>query len=154
MPEPNWDLDVEQKALIIVDMQNAFCDKDGFMMKIGLNVDQCMAAVEPTKRVLTRCRELDIPVIFTRFWLRPDYKDAGLFEELFPGSHQVQAMVGGTWDSEITPDLEPIEGEYAAAQPRDTIQSPRSLPSTMHRATILAERSRSSSSHVTSRPKV
>ena len=118
MPEPNWDLNVEQKALIIVAMQNAFCDKDGFMMKIGLNVDQCMAAVEPTKRVLTRCRELDIPVIFTRFWLRPDYKDAGLFEELFPGSHQVQAMVGGTWDSEITPDLEPIEGEYIVDKQR------------------------------------
>lgn len=112
MPEPKWDINVEQKALIIVDMQNAFCSKTGFMTEIGLNIDQCVDAIEPTKRVLARCRKLDVPVIFTRFWLRPDYKDAGLFEELFPGSHQVQAMVGGTSDAEIIDDLEPIEGEF------------------------------------------
>jgi ureidoacrylate peracid hydrolase len=118
MPEPGWNLNAENKALIIVDMQNAFCDDNGFMTRIGLNVDQCKAAVAPNKRVLERCRELDIPVIFTRYWLRPDYKDAGLFENLFPGSHQAQAMVSGTWDAEITPDLAPLEGEYVVDKQR------------------------------------
>ena len=97
MPEPNWDINAEEKALIIIDMQNGFCDKRGFMCQLGLDIDQCIAAVDPLREVLQRCRELEIPVIFTRYWLRPDYKDAGLFEDLFPGSHQIQAMVAGTW---------------------------------------------------------
>jgi ureidoacrylate peracid hydrolase len=112
MPQPNWDLNSERKALIIVDMQNAFCDKQGFMTKLGLNIDQCIAAVKPLKGVLAQCRKLGIPVIFTRFWVRPDYKDAGLFEDLFPGSHQAQAMVAHTWDAEITPELAPQDGEF------------------------------------------
>jgi ureidoacrylate peracid hydrolase len=118
MPQPNWDLNSEVKALIIVDMQNAFCDKQGFMTKLGLNIDQCIAAVRPQKRVLARCRELGIPVIFTRYWLRPDYKDAGLFENLFPGSHQVQAMVAGTWDAEITQELSPQADEFIVDKQR------------------------------------
>ena len=83
MPEPHWDINAEEKALIVVDMQNGFCDKRGFMCQLGLDIDQCIAAVKPLRKVLQRCRELEIPVIFTRYWLRPDYKDAGLFEDLF-----------------------------------------------------------------------
>jgi nicotinamidase-related amidase len=112
MPEPHWDINAEEKALIVVDMQNGFCDKRGFMCQLGLDIDQCIAAVKPLRKVLQRCRELEIPVIFTRYWLRPDYKDAGLFEDLFPGSHQIQAMVAGTWDADIFDELAPIEGEY------------------------------------------
>lgn len=118
MPEPNWDINAEQKALIVIDMQNAFCDKRGFMTQLGLNVDQCIAAVEPTRRVIERCRQLDIPVIYTRYWLRPDYKDAGLFEQLFPGSHQVQAMVRDTWDAEIFDALKPEPGDFIVDKQR------------------------------------
>jgi len=118
MPQPNWDIKAERKALVIVDMQNAFCDERGFMTKLGLNIEQCIAAVEPLQRVLAECRELGIPIIFTRYWLRPDYKDAGLFEDLFPGSHQAQAMVAGTWDAEITPALSPKEGEFIVDKQR------------------------------------
>ena len=118
MPEPHWYINAEEKALIIVDMQNGFCDKRGFMCQLGLDIDQCIAAVEPLRKVLQRCRELEIPVIFTRYWLRPDYKDAGLFEDLFPGSHQIQAMVAGTWDADIFDELAPIDGEYIVDKQR------------------------------------
>lgn len=118
MPEPSWTINSDSTALVIVDMQNAFCSKEGFMTKLGLNIDQCIDAVGPTKKILGHFREAGLPVIFTRYWLRPDYKDAGLFESLFPGSHDAQAMVAGTWDAEITDELAPEESEFVVDKQR------------------------------------
>jgi ureidoacrylate peracid hydrolase len=105
--ENKWNLATETKALIVVDMQNGFLKPDGFMVKAGLNIDQCMAAVEPNRRVIAACREAKIPVIFTRYTLRPDYKDAGLLGEIYPALKESQAMVVGTRDWEIADELKP-----------------------------------------------
>ena len=85
MTNTRWDLTAETKALIVVDMQNGFLKPDGFMVKAGLNIDQCIAAIGPNQSVIAACREEGIPVIYTRYSLRPDYKDAGLLTSLYPG---------------------------------------------------------------------
>ena len=107
MTELKWDLASEKKALIVVDMQNGFLKPDGFMAKAGLNIDQCIAAIEPNQRVIAACREAKIPVIFTRYTLRPDYKDAGLLGEVYPALKESGAMVVGTRDWEIADELKP-----------------------------------------------
>jgi ureidoacrylate peracid hydrolase len=118
MPQPSWDIDVSSSALVIVDMQNAFCTDEGFMTKLGLDVSQCIRAVEPTRRILQQFRDWQAPVVFTRYWLRPDYTDAGLFENLFPGSIDAQAMVAGTWDAQIIDPLAPNDGEFVVDKQR------------------------------------
>ena len=44
MTENEMESGAETKALIVVDMQNGFLKPDGFMVKAGLNIDQCAAA--------------------------------------------------------------------------------------------------------------
>ena len=111
MSELRWDLAAETKALIVVDMQNGFLKPDGFMVKAGLNIDQCIAAIEPNQRVIAACREANIPVIFTRYTLRSDYKDAGLLGQIYPALKESQAMVVGTPDWEIAEELKPMPGD-------------------------------------------
>jgi ureidoacrylate peracid hydrolase len=111
MSELRWDLAAETKALVVVDMQNGFLKPDGFMVKAGLNIDQCIAAIEPNQRVIAACREANIPVIFTRYSLRSDYKDAGLLGQIYPALKESQAMVVGTRDWEIAEELKPMPGD-------------------------------------------
>jgi nicotinamidase-related amidase len=107
MTELKWDLASENKALIVVDMQNGFLKPDGFMAKAGLNIDQCIASIKPNQRVIAACRDARIPVIFTRYTLRPDYKDAGLLGDVYPSLKESGAMVVGTRDWEISDELKP-----------------------------------------------
>jgi ureidoacrylate peracid hydrolase len=111
MTETKWDLAAETKALIVVDMQNGFLRPDGFMANAGLNIDQCIAAIGPNQKVIAACREAKIPVIFTRYTLRPDYKDAGLLGDIYPALKDSGAMVVGTRDWEIAEELKPVEGD-------------------------------------------
>lgn len=111
MTGTRWDLATETKALIVVDMQNGFLRPDGFMAKAGLNIDQCRAAIGPNQKVIAACRAAKIPVIFTRYTLRPDYKDAGLLGEIYPALRESGAMVVGTRDWEIAEELKPLAGD-------------------------------------------
>ena len=111
MTDTKWDLAAETKALIVVDMQNGFLRPDGFMAKAGLNIDQCIAAIGPNQKVIAACHDAKIPVIFTRYTLRPDYKDAGLLGEIYPALKESGAMVVGTPDWEIAAELNPVEGD-------------------------------------------
>ena len=118
MTDTRWDLAAENKALIIVDMQNGFLKPGGFMAAAGLNIDQCIAAVEPNRRVIAACRDAKIPVIFTRYTLRPDYKDAGLLGEIHPGLKESGAMIVGTRDWEIADELRPMPGDVIVDKQR------------------------------------
>jgi len=88
------------------------------MAKGGLNIDQCVAAVVPNQRVAAACREAGIPVIFTRYSLRPDYKDAGLLALLRPHLRERNAMVVGTRDWEIADELKPMAGDIVVDKQR------------------------------------
>ena len=111
MTNTRWDLTAETKALIVVDMQNGFLKPDGFMVKAGLNIDQCIAAIGPNQRLLRPAVKQGYPVIYTRYSLRPDYKDAGLLRQFILASNASDAMVIGTRDWEIAEELKPIDGD-------------------------------------------
>ena len=118
MSELRWNLAAETKALIVVDMQNGFLKPDGFMAKAGLNIDQCIAAIKPNQRVIAACRAAKIPVILTRYTLRPDYKDAGLLGDIYPALKESGAMVVGTRDWEIADELKPMPGDIVLDKQR------------------------------------
>ena len=87
------------------------------MAKAGLNIDQCRAAIGPNQKVIAACRAAKIPVIFTRYTLRPDYKDAGLLGEIYPALRESGAMVVGTRDWEIA-EFGRLNAEYFLAGKR------------------------------------
>ncbi|GGN12209.1 cysteine hydrolase family protein [Halarchaeum nitratireducens] len=94
MPE----FDPAETALIVVDMQNGFCDPDG-----SLYAPPSGDAVDPCVSLATRAREAGARVVYTR-----DVHPEGQFE----GNHAYdefarwgEHVVEGTWDAELVDDL-------------------------------------------------
>ena len=111
-------LDAKKIALIVVDMQNGFLDDKGFMNKMGLPITNLKPMLQPVKRLIDGCRNSGVPIIFTRYILRPDYVNAGTFGRLYAGAQEAQALAAGTWDVELHPDLEPQPADYIVDKPR------------------------------------
>jgi nicotinamidase-related amidase len=63
--------------MIVVDMQNAFLNDEGSMNKGGMDITELKTVLQISDLVIP-CRSADVPIIFTRYVLRADYKDAGL----------------------------------------------------------------------------
>lgn len=106
-------------ALVIVDMQNAFCCDDGSIAKIGLDVSMLKAAVRPCALLLAGARRLGLPVIFTRYVYQPDYADGGvLVRYLNPALGSADCLVAGSWDIEIVEILKPRGGELVVDKNR------------------------------------
>ena len=106
-------LDKKDTALIVVDMQNAFCAEGGSCGKVGLPIQNLFKAVDPCRRLIACAREAGIPVIYTRYVCRADYADAGvLFHELMPELIEVGALAAGTEDIEIVDALAPEASDF------------------------------------------
>lgn len=98
-------------ALVVVDMQNGFCRSEGFMAKLGLDHTPSAAVIEPVTRLVALARDAGLPVVFTRYWLKPDYSDAGLLLEQLPAVRDHGGMVRETWDGDLIDELHPQPGD-------------------------------------------
>jgi ureidoacrylate peracid hydrolase len=99
-------LDIRKTALVVVDMQNAFCHKEGTLGISGVDTDHLSSVVTPLRALVRRCQAVNMPVLWT-------------LQEHFPIDHRrgrkrlpthtsrrkrVSALVG-TWDAEIIDEL-------------------------------------------------
>jgi ureidoacrylate peracid hydrolase len=113
-------LDIDRTALIVVDMQNAFCKKGG-MLDVTHRLDEARVApvVKVARRVIEISRSAGIKVIYLRMAYNPDMSNAGGPESPhYWKEHGVIAMrehpewkgrflTIGTWDWEIIDELKP-----------------------------------------------
>jgi ureidoacrylate peracid hydrolase len=129
-PEP-IKLDIERTALIVVDMQNAFCKKGGAFDIIGM-LDEAGAkrVIETDKKVIEASRRQGIKIIYLRMAYRPDLSNAGGPES--PNYWKELALVTmrerperkerfltiGSWDWEIIDELKPRTGDIAVDKNR------------------------------------
>ena len=129
-PEP-IKLDIERTALIVVDMQNAFCKKGGTFDIIGM-LDEAGAkrVIETDKKVIEASRRQGIKIIYLRMAYRPDLSNAGGPES--PNYWKELAMVTmrerpewkgrfltiGGWDWEIIDELKPRAEDIAVDKSR------------------------------------
>lgn len=108
-----------QTALVIIDMQNAFCRDEGSMAKLGLDVTMLKAAIEPCRRLADAARQAGLPVIFTRILYQPDYSDGGLsISHMLPEMVDIRSLAGGTWDVEIVDELKPEPTDHVVDKNR------------------------------------
>ncbi len=106
-------------ALLVVDMQNAFCSPEGHLARLGYGVAPLQAAIIPVQRLVAAAREAHVPVIFTRSVLKPDYSDGGIVvRELFPQVKEVGGVAAGSWDAEIIAQVTPLPGEIVIKKTR------------------------------------
>ncbi|HTY82264.1 MAG TPA: isochorismatase family protein [Dehalococcoidales bacterium] len=127
-PEP-IKLDSAKTALIVVDMQNAFCKKDGLFDAMGmLNEEKVKPVIANNKKVIAAFRRAGIKVVYLRMAYRADLSDAGgpdspnYWKEkgrLMARKHsERQYLLEGSWDAEIIDELKPSPGDIVVAKNR------------------------------------
>jgi ureidoacrylate peracid hydrolase len=128
-PEP-LTLVPEETALIVVDMQNAYCSPGGYIDLVGFDVSGAAPVIEETARLVAACRDAGIPVIYLQNGFSPDLREAG--GPAAPVWHKSNALkfmraneayackliTHGTWDHEIVEPLAPEPGDLLVPKSR------------------------------------
>ena len=128
-PEP-LRVKVNETALVVVDMQNAYATVGGYVDVAGFSVEGARGAIVQTKSAVEAARAAGIPVIYFQNGWDPDYVEAGT-----PGSpnwHKSNALktmrarpelhgtllAKGTWDYAIVDELTPQLGDIVVPKTR------------------------------------
>lgn len=107
------ELKTARTALVVIDMQNAFCANDGSLAGAGIDISELSGVITPCRELLESARQAGVPVIFTRYIYRADYADGGVvIKYLLPQLADVKSLAAGTPDIEIVDQLAPAEGEF------------------------------------------
>jgi len=96
-----WTINREKTALLVIDMQNDFVKKGAI-----LEVPKIRSQIPKIKRLIETCRELGVPVIYTKQVYRADSKVKPLILEMLPLLEK-EGLRDGTEGAEIYSDLEP-----------------------------------------------
>jgi ureidoacrylate peracid hydrolase len=103
----------DRTALLVIDMQNGFCHPDGSFAGLGLDVSMCTAAIAGCRRLVEAAHAAGVPVVYTRYVYRADYKDGGvLVQEVLPALADVKSLAAGTWDAELVDELVPTDDDF------------------------------------------
>jgi ureidoacrylate peracid hydrolase len=129
-PEP-INLDTERTGLIVVDMQNAFCKKDGMLDVLG-KLDEAKAkhVIETDRKVIKAARRQGIKVFYLRQTYGPDLAAAGGPET--PNYWKEQGFIAmrknpewrgkfltiNTWDWQLIDELRPQPEDIIVNKPR------------------------------------
>jgi ureidoacrylate peracid hydrolase len=128
-PEP-LRLAVDETAVVVVDMQNAYASQGGYLDLAGFDISGAKAAIAAIQDVLTVARGTGIPVIFFQNGWDSGYVEAG-----GPGSpnwHKSNALKTmrqrpelqgkllskGGWDYALVDELQPQSGDIVVPKPR------------------------------------
>ena len=128
-PEPIA-LDPATSVLIVVDMQNAYATKGGYLDIAGFDVSQTGPVVAQIARAVTAARSAEMRIIWFQNGWDADYVEAG-----GPGSpnwHKSNALktmrrrpemnerllAKGSWDYALVDALKPEPGDIVMAKPR------------------------------------
>ena len=128
-PEP-LRLAVDETAVVVVDMQNAYASPNGYLDLAGFDISGAQAAITAIQDVLGVARSAGVPVIFFQNGWDSDYVEAG-----GPGSpnwHKSNALktmrkrpelqgkllAKGGWDYALVDDLQPKPGDIVVPKTR------------------------------------
>jgi ureidoacrylate peracid hydrolase len=129
-PEPVR-LDAERTAVIVVDMQNAFCKKNGMLDVLGmLDETKVNKVIETDKKLIGATRRTGIKTAYLRMTYRPDlsdgggpespnyWKELGLVAMREHPEWRGRFLINGTWDWEIIDELKPLPGDIVVNKSR------------------------------------
>ena len=92
-------------ALIVVDMQNGFCHKDGSFARLGIPTDPT-TIVPRINELLSEFRATGFPVYFLKTGYKADYSDRR-GRDRHDRLEQFQGLLRGSWDADILEELTP-----------------------------------------------
>lgn len=98
--------DPTSTALIVVDMQNGFVSPQGSCGRTGFPIAAVEGVVAPCKAAIDAARRAGVPIVFTRYTYRADFRDGGfMLREKFPMLADAQALIAGSWDQAILEEM-------------------------------------------------
>jgi len=77
----------EDCAMIVIDIQNDFISEKGQYAKWGVDISHMVRTVKPIRKMMNFCREMNIPIIGTRFFMR-GATDGGILYKVRPALQQ------------------------------------------------------------------
>lgn len=128
-PEPIR-IDAASTAVIVVDMQNAYASKGGYVDEAGFDVGPAAAVIERVAEVVETARAAGMPVVFLQNGWDAGYAEAGTPQS--PNWHKSNALktmrarpdlagkflARGGWDYELVDTLSPQAGDLRVHKPR------------------------------------
>jgi ureidoacrylate peracid hydrolase len=103
-------VDPKKAALLVIDMQNGFCDPHGGLSKAGVDVSAMTSVVPNVRRLVETCRELGLPIM----WSLQQH----LLEDTTQKTRRVPSHIQkrkvtpptprGSWDAELVPSLKEV----------------------------------------------
>lgn len=127
-PEP-VEIDRKRMAVIIIDMQNAFCSKGGMFDLWGIDVSKNQKVIQPINRIISAARVKGFKVIHVVHEYSPDLSDSGgpnspdwykgtLISYREHPEWRDKLLIRGTWGADIVKGLEPQQGGILVSKPR------------------------------------
>lgn len=99
-------LDIKKSALIVVDLQNAFCHRDGTLGKSGVDTDRMGRVVTPLRRVIETCQAVGMPVLWTvQEHFQTDHRRGRKRLPSHTSKRKGVSALAGTWDAAIIDEL-------------------------------------------------
>ncbi|KAK5053291.1 hypothetical protein LTR84_002265 [Exophiala bonariae] len=105
-------------ALVVIDMQNGFCHKQGSFAKMGMQSDPT-AIVPQINRLRSAFQAASMPVFFVRTGYNADYSDRRPHDR----GDRVEKLGGllrGSWDAEMIDELMPGPNEEIVNKTRNS----------------------------------
>lgn len=65
-------LDLERTALVVIDLQNDFCAKGGWVDHLGADYTPDRAPIEPVRRLVPKLRQAGVHIVWVNWGNRPD----------------------------------------------------------------------------------
>ncbi|MBP7658680.1 MAG: isochorismatase family protein [Burkholderiaceae bacterium] len=123
-------VDANRSALVVVDMQNDFCCKGGYLDYRGIDITPDRAPIGPLQALVPALRAQSIPVIWLNWGVRRDLlniapsllhahtqdgEGAGLGEKI-PGGAEI--LLEGSWGAQIVDELDPGDQDIRVTKHR------------------------------------
>lgn len=128
-PEP-LAVALEESAIVVVDMQNAFASRGGLLDLAGLDISGADAVVRTIAPVLDAARARGVPIVYLQTGYKPDLSNGGGAGSPNPRKETAlclmrarpelkgKLLVEGTWDFEIVEALQPQPGDTVVLKTR------------------------------------
>jgi ureidoacrylate peracid hydrolase len=99
-------VDPGRSALLVIDMQNAFCHPEGTLGLSGVDVSAAQATYRPIRRLVEAFRDASLPVIWTRqVHLDPDKSRQAKTLAAHTAKRKRVSALAGTWDAAFVDEL-------------------------------------------------
>lgn len=123
-------IDANRSALVVVDMQNDFCSKGGYLDYRGIDITPDRAPIAPLQALVPVLRAQGVPIVWLNWGVRRDLLNihpsllhahthdgsgAGLGEAI-PGGAEI--LVKGSWGAQIVDELNPGEQDIHVTKHR------------------------------------